>query len=210
VPRSISAQRRRISSRHLADKGGLSGASKGHGDSHRLCPEQVRVVIEAGGRLPMHEVLRCRVRYFPATPELLAAEAGVMVLPWVGRSSCRGCSIATAGISGPGAGLGLARRGAASGESCSPYGICGCCRSVGPDVAPPGPLPRDEPMDESDPAPASEPAPCQRTGMNRKPPAVSPAGHRASHVSGPVPAPLSASRCHQKPRPLWTANSLSP
>jgi hypothetical protein len=26
--------------------------------------EQVRGVIEAGGRLPMHEVLRCRVRYF--------------------------------------------------------------------------------------------------------------------------------------------------
>jgi len=26
--------------------------------------EQVRAVLEAGGRLPMHEVLRCRVRYF--------------------------------------------------------------------------------------------------------------------------------------------------
>jgi hypothetical protein len=36
-------------------------------------PEQVQAVIEAGGRLPMHEVLRCRVRHFPATPELLAA-----------------------------------------------------------------------------------------------------------------------------------------
>ena len=31
---------------------------------HGFTPEQVQEVLEAGGRLPLHEVLRCRVRYF--------------------------------------------------------------------------------------------------------------------------------------------------
>jgi hypothetical protein len=31
---------------------------------HGFSPEQVEAVLQAGGRLPLHEVLRCRVRYF--------------------------------------------------------------------------------------------------------------------------------------------------
>ena len=31
---------------------------------HGFTPEEVEQVLAAGGRLPMHELLRCRVRYF--------------------------------------------------------------------------------------------------------------------------------------------------
>ena len=55
----------RVYRRHLYVQGREKGLDpEGRPIRQGFTPEQVERVIAAGGRLPMHEVLRCRVRYF--------------------------------------------------------------------------------------------------------------------------------------------------
>jgi REP element-mobilizing transposase RayT len=50
---------------HLYVQGRQKGQNRqGQAVRPGFTPEQVRQVLAAGGRLPMHEILRCRVRYF--------------------------------------------------------------------------------------------------------------------------------------------------
>jgi len=55
----------RLYRQHLYIRGRQQGIdAEGRTIRQGFTPEQVEQVIAAGGRLPLHEVLRCRVRYF--------------------------------------------------------------------------------------------------------------------------------------------------